>query len=593
MAEMIPAFLPDHASQGEKAVFAALQELPDDVLVYYEPLIRRRYPDFIVIDPEAGVLVIEVKGWRAGWVKKASFEDIVIQQAGHERTDRHPLRQARDYQNRLMRLCQAHPYGSRLLNGDVTHPRFGFRFGHLAVLTGASRNDLAKHQLQDLFPIGSTVCTDEWQELRVASSASLRARLDAAFDPGLPRRSLSPDQVSLLRAVIHPVELPLNPLELSSSNPSPDLRVLDFEQERAACDMRPGHRVLYGVAGSGKTVILLARAKLIAEDEQRQILLLCFNRPLAGHLREVLAAHANVTVKTFGEWASHQGARVNDDAEEFGLGLLQILRQGSGQSGQFDAVLIDEGQDFVGSWFKCCVEALRDPLHGDLVIAYDLSQNLYKRPPVTWSQHGIHIKGGADGSRTTRLTINYRNTFEILTAAASFAQVAASEDEDIPGLVEVDVSTCRRRGPWPLLRRYNGQIAQIHACKDIILELLGPGLPASNGVIRAKHEEIRVIYPRNQHGLLDELHSVFSKAGLRNIPITTIHASKGLQAKVVILVCADLLPSNFPDQDIPAERAQFYVALTRAEELAIILSSHATPFLKELDRNIEAGRAKQ
>lgn len=589
MAEMIPAYLPDHASQGEKAVFAALQELPDDVLVYYEPLIRRRYPDFIIIDPEAGVLVIEVKGWRAGWIKTASLEDIVIQQAGHERTERHPLRQARDYQNRLMRLCQAHPYGARLLNGDASHPRFGFRFGHLAVLTGASRNDLAKHQLQNLFPIESTVCTDEWQELKAASPASLRARLIAAFDPGLPRRSLSPAQVSLLRAIIHPVDLPTRPADLSSPDPSPDLRVLDFEQERAARDMRPGHRVLYGVAGSGKTVILIARAKLIAEDEPRSILLLCFNRPLANHFRQVVAPQSNITVNTFGEWASCQGARANDDAEEFGLGLLQILRQGGGQSGQFDAVLVDEGQDFVGSWFKCCVEALRDQIHGDLVIAYDLSQNLYKRPPVTWSQHGIHIKGGADGSRTTRLTINYRNTFEILTAAASFAQVAASEDEDIPGLVPVDVSMCRRRGPWPLLRRRNGQTAQIHACKDFVHELLGDGLTVPNGVVKAKREEIRVLYPRNQHGLLDELHSVFSKAGLGDIAITTIHASKGLQAKVVILVCADMLPSDFADRDPAAERAQFYVALTRAEELLIVLSSGDTPFLKELDRNIEFG----
>jgi hypothetical protein len=137
MAQMIPAYLPDHASQGEKAVFATLQELPDDVLVYYEPVIRRRYPDFIVIDPEAGVLVIEVKGWRAGWIKAASADDIVIQQAGHERADRHPLRQARDYQNRAplsgpsqrssVAQWRCHPPAFRLsiwsprgLNGGVT-----------------------------------------------------------------------------------------------------------------------------------------------------------------------------------------------------------------------------------------------------------------------------------------------------------------------------------------------------------------------------------------------------------------------------------------------------------------------------------------
>jgi hypothetical protein len=38
--------------------------LPDDCLIYYEPVVRRRYPDLIAILPEVGVLVIEVKDWR-------------------------------------------------------------------------------------------------------------------------------------------------------------------------------------------------------------------------------------------------------------------------------------------------------------------------------------------------------------------------------------------------------------------------------------------------------------------------------------------------------------------------------------------------
>jgi hypothetical protein len=62
LADMIPEFLPDGTSQGERCVFAALQSLPDDVTVYYGPVIRRRFPDFIVIAPSIGVIVIEVKG---------------------------------------------------------------------------------------------------------------------------------------------------------------------------------------------------------------------------------------------------------------------------------------------------------------------------------------------------------------------------------------------------------------------------------------------------------------------------------------------------------------------------------------------------
>ena len=47
---------------GERKVFALLQQLPDEVIVYYEPVVADRYPDFIVIIPSVGLLVIEVKG---------------------------------------------------------------------------------------------------------------------------------------------------------------------------------------------------------------------------------------------------------------------------------------------------------------------------------------------------------------------------------------------------------------------------------------------------------------------------------------------------------------------------------------------------
>ena len=62
MAELIPEYLPDGATQGERRVFAALQAPPEDVVVYCEPVIRRRFPDVIVIAPTLGVIVIEVKG---------------------------------------------------------------------------------------------------------------------------------------------------------------------------------------------------------------------------------------------------------------------------------------------------------------------------------------------------------------------------------------------------------------------------------------------------------------------------------------------------------------------------------------------------
>jgi len=44
MAIMIPESMPHGASKGEKRLFSIIQELPDDCIVYYEPIIQNRQP---------------------------------------------------------------------------------------------------------------------------------------------------------------------------------------------------------------------------------------------------------------------------------------------------------------------------------------------------------------------------------------------------------------------------------------------------------------------------------------------------------------------------------------------------------------------
>ena len=85
MAEMIPDTLPASSTAGERRVFATLARLPDDCLIYYEPVVRRRYPDLIAILPEVGVLVIEVKDWRLAELGSRS----VKRGHGHDHTAWH------------------------------------------------------------------------------------------------------------------------------------------------------------------------------------------------------------------------------------------------------------------------------------------------------------------------------------------------------------------------------------------------------------------------------------------------------------------------------------------------------------------------
>jgi Nuclease-related domain len=130
VAEMIPDRLPSGASAGEKKVFTLLQELPDDVIVYYEPVVADRYPDFIAIIPSVGLLVIEVKGWFPAHISGATTVDVKINARGQQEICKHPIRQARDYQHHLMDTARLHSEMAALLKRDGPHA--GSSFFHLA-----------------------------------------------------------------------------------------------------------------------------------------------------------------------------------------------------------------------------------------------------------------------------------------------------------------------------------------------------------------------------------------------------------------------------------------------------------------------------
>src|SRR5690606_15883279 len=70
-----------------------------------------------------------------------------------------------------------------------------------------------------------------------------------------------------------------------------------------------GHRVIHGVAGSGKTMILGYRCLALARKYAKPILVLCFNKTLAARLEQLIRGHGvqdKVTVQHFHGWCSQQ-----------------------------------------------------------------------------------------------------------------------------------------------------------------------------------------------------------------------------------------------------------------------------------------------
>lgn len=252
------------------------------------------------------------------------------------------------------------------------------------------------------------------------------------------------DQVNTIKGCLHPETVikvvPAGPksvpVGVTLHNGSTAIVPLDPDQERLAHNMKDGHRLISGVAGSGKTLILLARAKVLANRllDQR-ILILCFNITLAAHLRSLLHGDTmnpqyqdRIEVMHFHDWARLILGRlpyVADPATYDALLGEKVIAalQPLPEADRWDSILVDEAHTFTREWFECCVAGLKDPENGDLVIVSDGNQSLYSRSKFTWKSVGIKAQG-----RTMKLAQNYRNTKEILEAAWT---VVRKTDQDL------------------------------------------------------------------------------------------------------------------------------------------------------------------
>lgn len=611
MAVMIPEKLPSNATQGERRTFALLEKLPDDCICYYEPVVGERYPDFVVIMPELGVLIIEVKGWYRSQLVRADTRDVTVQQDGVAKVHKHPVRQAREYKFELMDACRKSRHASHLLNHNGPHEgHFVFPFGHMALMSNMTRSQVRQGDFdiaQGVFGDAKMVMRDEMDALLELPTDKLLETMRAWFDPSWSFPRLTRSQVDAIRLIIHP--------EIVIEGKS--LAVLDHKQEAKSRSIGHGHRLIYGIAGSGKTVILVARARMLAKDAARRVLVLCYNKELMRRFREELADFPNILVMNFHGWVGANGVRVKHDdfspeAEELRVRLLtERLMAGRGQAGTYDAVLIDEAQDFDPRWFASAKLALKDPENGDLLIALDGGQNLYARRAFTWKSVGVNAVGRVMSRTAYDFDRNYRNTRQILTVAAPFAVVNVSDDEDDAlQSHRVDPGSAVREGPMPRTYAAPSRYAETDAVVRRVKDWMSRGFLTEGG----EHEQlapgdIAVLYPRCPDRLKPHLEDLLGRlAALTNVrliasnateearrgtdapggalTVGTIYSTKGLQFRAVILVWADLFYGAQSPEFYAKDRALLYVGLTRAQTFLRVCWTGGTPFTAEIEAAI-------
>jgi nuclease-like protein len=178
-----------------------------------------------------------------------------------------------------------------------------------------------------------------------------------------------------------------------------------------------------GGAGSGKTVLALTQARQLSRGRRgrpsERVALVCYSIGLAEHFKRVVKrwphGHRPAYVGTFAElgrlWGAPGGHRSDDAFWEVELPRVMTALAGDLSPGhRFDSIVVDEAQDFAESWWTPLVGALRDEERGGLYAYSDEGQRVFAR----FGRPAVPLT-------TLVLDHNLRNTKEIFAAFAPLA----------------------------------------------------------------------------------------------------------------------------------------------------------------------------
>ncbi|MEG0151153.1 MAG: 3'-5' exonuclease [Comamonas sp.] len=603
MAVLIPAFgsCAGRMTHGEKRLAQRLQQkLEDDYWLWWDVPIgpKQTRPDFVLVHPRRGALILETKDWHLETIRKATREYFEIQDAGSSRAKvvMSPLQQARHCAIQVINALERDP---QLVADDGPHQgKLAFPWGHGVVFTRITRKQFNDAGLGHAIAGHLVICQDEMLENVDAEvfQQQLWNMFPHRFGP-----DINVPQLERIRWILFPeVRVPQqqNLFDDSARNEDelPDImRVMDLQQEQLARSLGDGHRVIHGVAGSGKTMILGYRAEYLARMQQqadvpdrKPILVLCYNEPLGVQLAASMEAKGlqdRVHVRHFHKWCREQlvahellpedthGWPTGKLMEEYVRRVIRGVDDKLIPTGQYHAILIDEGHDFAPEWLKLVTQMV-DPSTDSLLLLYDDAQSIYDRGQkrnFSLKSVGIHAAG-----RTTILKINYRNTHQILqlahrVAGGMLTPEDAKDEDSIPLLKPL---SCGREGPDPIVIDLPTLPERAARVAELLADQHAQGHAWGDMAVLCRHkDELWVCADALRRKALP--HRVREKSGDFKpehdcIKLMTMHASKGLEWPVVAVVASDAeRKAKDVKKDGALEARLVYVAATRATYKAI------------------------
>lgn len=572
---------------GERLVFEMFNDtLVPEWEIYLQPHLNGLRPDFVLLNPEVGIGVFEVKDWDLGTMRYFT------------RTDDHSLpvlmaeKDGRQFSlQRENPITKVESYKRSIFN--LYCPRIAQKNSYAAITAGVIFPFANREAVRSLFaPFTKSSEGDRFARYNPISGVDDLRRGDiAAVFPESQREQ------SYLMSEAHAADLRgwLVEPDFSATQRTP-LELDHLQKNLVTTWPASGYRRIKGPAGSGKSLVLAARAAHRAR-EQKSVLIVTFNitlwhylkdlvvraRPGVGGMQRIQFDHFHLFCRRVAEEAGMENDYVSlfedfsrlSKAEQDEIVMLRVpelARQAleTGLPMTFDTILVDEGQDYQPEWWNILRMALAPD--GEMLLVADITQDVYGTGKA-WTEEAMNGMGFA-GGKWAHLRTSYRLPPLVQDQAREFARrFLPNETIDLPDDEQQSLAIDPAHLRWVQTSRENS----VETCAAELFKLLQH--TGSGGVANA---DITFLCDDTDVGAkvcatLAEDHvvtvSTFGRSygerrrekmglymGRAEIKATSLHSFKGWESRMLVVY----ISQAWTDES----KALIYAALTRVKRSA-------------------------
>lgn len=551
MAKMWPADIPADIRENilrsaEIRVFEKFrQELDDSFIVFYSRpwLGLTRYGeevdgecDFVVAHREYGILTIEVKG---GGISYNPETDVwkTTDRNGINIRIKNPVFQAKNSKYQIL---------DKLNRSPLWRTR-RIRNAHGVIFPDSvmPERDLGMDAPLDIFCFEAEFETD--------FSGWIHDIMDAGSGPEFGKNPLGDDGIKALEDLLaRPFRLHY-PLGNIIRDDESEIRYQTQQQFHLFEMIKEIRKIaVFGAAGTGKTV-LAAEEALRCANENKKVLFICYNSPLAEYLDKKIGYNRNIDVFTFHKLCSDSAAKAHlkipsDVSEDilFRYVYPELLTEAfrTGNIPCYDAIIIDEGQDFFRNWTDAVMETLNPDGPGIARIFLDNNQRIYD---------SLNPVPADFQTSPVTLSRNLRNTKKIFHTSENYYSGPPVTPAGPEG---IDIEYSETKQIIPEIRKKLEETVKRLIFEEKIL-------PEDITVLLPSVSELKKIIPAGKIGDFYTTDAGNTAEGY--ICADTLRRFKGLESSVLIIV-------GTPDVYVADEL--MYVGITRAKSMLIFIGNN-------------------